>query len=65
MADHASFASGLSTARRELLTCVIEGPSSYRQRASCELNQVLALRGNGRFVSHGPVVVEADDSRKV
>jgi hypothetical protein len=40
-----------STTRRELITCVIEDPSPCRQRASCDLNQVLTLRGSRQLSS--------------
>jgi len=54
-----------SAARREWIPYVIEDPASCRQRPSCDLNQLLTLRGNGRSVTKGAAVVRANDRHQV
>ena len=65
MRDRAIPSGQESTARRELFTYVIGDSWSCRHRPSCDLNQVLTLRGIGRSAAQRSAVVQANDSRKV
>ena len=53
------------TTHRELMTYVIEHRSSCRQRASCDLNEVLTLRESARSAYERPIVVQANNRNKV
>ena len=65
MVDPAARTPNESTTYRERATCVIEHRLSSGQRLSCELNQVLTLRGRARSESEGSVVVRSNHGRKV
>jgi hypothetical protein len=65
MRNHATPSAMESTAHREWISSVIVDSSSCRHRASCDLNQLLTLRGSGRSVIKGAAVVWANNRHKV
>ena len=65
MAERADSDVGQGTTHDGLILPVIEHQSSCRQRASCDLNGVLTLRGFGRSVHEGVSVVPSNGSHKV
>ena len=65
MADSGPGDARQSTTHGELITCVIERRSSRRQSLSCDLSQVLTLRGYTRSEDEGLVVVHQQNRYEV
>jgi hypothetical protein len=65
MADLLGHAPDRSTTHRERITYVIERRLSRKQSASCDLNQVLTLRGSARSAYETAAVVPSVNRHKV
>jgi hypothetical protein len=65
MADSCALDVRQGTTHGQLDTCVIEALSSWRQSLSCDLSQVLPLRGGTRSPHESIVIVVSGDRHKV
>jgi hypothetical protein len=65
MADHVIASRIKRTTHREQPTCAIEHRPSWRQSSSCDLNQVLSLRGSPRSTHETPLLESLKNRHKV